>query len=88
MEQGLISSNFFADDESVVSSSLCEDPAAQNQIQSQDELTNPNPSYTMDTRENENVSILGSEGVAKKRSKNKKMSYQLCLRGSIYQWRR
>ena len=48
------------------------DTADQNQIQSQDELTNPNPSNTMDTRENDNVSILGSEGVAKKRSKIRK----------------
>jgi hypothetical protein len=30
-------------DESGVSSTICEDPADQNQIQSQDELTNPNP---------------------------------------------
>ena len=62
----------FADDESVVSSTICEDPANQNQIQSQDELTNPNPSKTMDTSENDNVSILGSEAVAKKRSKTRK----------------
>ena len=45
----------FADDESVVSSSIREDPAAQNQIQSQDELKNLNPGNTMDTRENDNV---------------------------------
>ena len=62
----------FADDESVVSSTICEDPANQNQIQSQDELTNPNPSKKMDTSENDNVSILGSEGVAKKRSNIRK----------------
>jgi len=59
----------FADDESGVSSPICEDPAEQNQIQSQDKLTNPNPSKTIDTRENDNVSILGSEGIAKKLSK-------------------
>ena len=39
----------FAEDESVVSSTISEDPAEQNQTQSQDELTNPNPSNTMDT---------------------------------------
>ena len=55
----------FADDESVVSSTICEDPADKNLIQSQDELTNPNSSKTMDTSENDNVSILGSECVAK-----------------------
>jgi len=33
----------FADDESVVSSIIGEDPGDQNQIQSQDELTNHNP---------------------------------------------
>ena len=54
----------FADDESIVST-ICEGPADQNQIQSQDKLTNPIPSNAMDTRENDNVSILGSEGVAK-----------------------
>jgi hypothetical protein len=48
------------------------DPADQNQIQSQDELTNPIPSKTMDTSENDNVSILGSESVAKKTFKKKK----------------
>ena len=58
----------FSDDESGVSSTICQDPDDKNQIQSQDELKNPNPSKTMDTRENDNVSILGSEGVAKKRS--------------------
>ena len=42
------------------------DPAEQNQTQSQDELTNPNPSNTMDTRDNDKVPILGSEGVAKR----------------------
>ena len=37
----------------------------------QDEFTNPNPSNTIETSENDNVSILGSECVAaKKRSKN------------------
>ena len=41
----------FADDESVVSSTICENSANQNQIQSHDELTNPNPSKTMDTTE-------------------------------------
>jgi len=41
----------FANDESVESSTIYEDPADQNQIQSQDKLTNPNPSNTMDTRE-------------------------------------
>ena len=55
----------FADDELIVSSTICEDPADQNQIQSQDELTNHYPSNTMDTRENDNESILNSEGVAK-----------------------
>ena len=46
-------------------------PTDQNQIQSQDELTNTNPSKTMDTSENDNISI-GSECVAKKRSKIRK----------------
>ena len=59
----------FADDDSVVSSSICEDTADQNQTQCQYELTNPNRSNTMDTIENGNASILGSEGVAKKPSK-------------------
>jgi len=49
----------FADDESDVSSTICEDQPTK------DELTNPNLSKTMDTSENGNVSILGSEGVAK-----------------------
>ena len=55
----------FADDESGVSSTIREDPADQNLIQSQVELTNPYPNNAMDTRENDNVSILDSEGVAK-----------------------
>ena len=62
----------FSDDESVVSSTIREDPAYQNQIQSQDKLSNHNPSKTMDTSDNNNVSILGSECVAKKRSKIRK----------------
>ena len=62
----------FAEDESDVSSTICEDPAEQNQIQSQDELTNPNHSNAMDTIENDFVSILGSESVAKKCSKRRK----------------
>ena len=62
----------FAEDESVVSSTISEDAAEENQTQSQDELTNPNPSNTMDTSENDNVSILGSESVAKKHSKTRK----------------
>jgi len=49
----------FSDDESVASSTIREEN------QNQDELTNPNPSKTMDTSENENVSIFVSEGVAK-----------------------
>ena len=59
----------FAGDESVVSSTICEDPADRNQIQSQDDLTHPHPNNTMDTSENDNVSIVDSEGVAKKHSK-------------------
>ena len=55
-----------SDDESGVSSTICEDPDDKNQAQSQDELTNPNPRKTMDTIENDNVSIFGSESVAKK----------------------
>jgi len=62
----------FAEDESVVSSTISEDAAEENQTQSQDEVTNPNPSNTMDTSENDNVSILGSESVAKKHSKTRK----------------
>ena len=62
----------FAEDESDVSSSICEDPAEQNQTRSQDELTNPNHSNAMDTIENDFVSILGSESVAKKCSKRRK----------------
>ena len=57
----------FADDESVASSTICEDPAHLNQIQSQNELTNP--SKTRNTSENDNVSIQGCESDAKKRSK-------------------
>ena len=45
----------FAEDESDVSSTIREDPAEQNQSQIQDEVTNPNHSNTMDTRENDNV---------------------------------
>ena len=45
----------FAEDESVVSSTIREDPAEQNQTQSQDELTNPNPSNTMNISENDKV---------------------------------
>ena len=59
----------FADNESDVSSTICKDPANQNQIQSQDELTNPNPSNTMDTRENEmekNLAVKVSLKVVKK----------------------
>ena len=55
------------DDESVESSSVCEDPANQNQIHSRDDLTNPNPSNTIERSENDNVSIQGSECDAKKR---------------------
>jgi hypothetical protein len=62
----------FAEDESVVSSTISEDAAEENQTQSQDELTNPNPSNTMDTSENDKVSILGSESVSKKPSKTRK----------------
>ena len=62
----------FAEDESVVSSTICEDPVEQNQTQSQDEVTNPSPSDTVDTSENDNVSILGSESVAKIPSKTRK----------------
>ena len=56
----------------VVSSTICEDPADQNHIQSQDDLTNPNPSETIETSENDNESILGSECVAKNRLGNGK----------------
>ena len=59
----------FADDESVVSSTICEDPAEQIQIQSHDELTNSHPSNTIETSRNDNVSILGSECVAEMRLK-------------------
>ena len=56
----------FANDESVVSSSIFEDPANQNQ-----KLTNPttwqildtNPSNTIETSENGNESIQGSQCV-------------------------
>ena len=47
----------FAEDESVVSSTICEDLADQNQIQSR-ELTNPNPSNTIETSENESLDPL------------------------------
>ena len=67
----------FADDESVVSSTICEDPAEQIQIQSHDELTNSHPSNTIERSENENVSIQGSECVAKKRSKKENVITQL-----------
>ena len=40
----------FVDDESDVSSTNCEDPANKNQIQSQDELTNPHRSQAIDIR--------------------------------------
>ena len=53
----LIIKTLFADDESVVST-ICEDPVDENQIHSQNELTNRNPSKTMDTSENDNVSIV------------------------------
>ena len=53
----------FSGDELVVSSTLSEDPADQNQIQSHDKLTNP--SNTIERSENDNISILGSECVAK-----------------------
>ena len=62
----------FAEDESDVSSTICEDPAEQNQSRSQDELTNPNHSNAMDTIENDFVSILCSESVDKKCSKRRK----------------
>jgi len=42
----------FADDESVVSSSICEDSANQNQKQSHDDLTNPNPSNAIERSDN------------------------------------
>ena len=71
----------FADDESVVSSTICEGPADQNQIRSQDELTNPNPKKAMDTSENDNVSIVGSENVVEKRSiVRKRHINSVCMR--------
>ena len=48
----------FADNESDVSSTICEDPAKdQNQIQSHDELTKPHRSQAIDISEDDIVQI-------------------------------
>jgi len=59
----------FADNESVVSSSICVDSANHNHKQSHVDLTKPHHSQAIEIRKDDNVSIEGSEGVAKKRSK-------------------
>ena len=70
----------FAGDESVVSSTIREDPAEQNQTQS---LTNPNRSNTVDTSENDKVSILGSESVAKNVQKEENVTSTLFTRINV-----
>jgi len=62
----------FADDESVVSSTISEDPAYQNQIQSQDDQ---HGSQAIDIIEDDIVHNEESEAVAKTQSKKRKTSY-------------
>ena len=59
----------FPDDESVVSSTICEGTANQNQFHSHDDMTNPHRSQAFDISEDDNVQIEDSEGVTKTRSK-------------------
>ena len=73
----------FADDKS----SICEDLANQNQIQSHDDLTNPNPSNRIEISKNDNVSIKDSEYVAKTLSKTGKRHIDTVY-GSMFQRRR
>ena len=56
----------FADDELVVSSTICEDPAYQNQIQSQDD---PHGSQAIDISEDDIVQNEESEGATETQSK-------------------
>jgi len=60
--------------ESVISSSICEDSTYQNQNQSHDDLANPNHSNAIKISENGNELIEGSQGVAKKRSKKENVT--------------